>query len=643
MLKKNNFTWTTGAEKAFEDLKRAMIQAPILALPDFSKEFVVECDASGVGIGAVLLQERPIAFFSQALQGTQLLLSTYEKEMLALVMAVQKWRPYLLGRHFVVRSDQHSLKYLWTQKISTTAQQKWLYKLMGFDFSIEYKKGRENVVADALSRRGEMLIPGEFAAISSPIANWLDVIKGEIENDAEMKELAQRVQDGEAVGPWKYKEGILFFKERIYLPEKSALISSIIEQIHGGFHEGYQKTFQRIRANFYWKGMRRQIKVFIKGCEVCQRHKVESLTPRGLLQPLPVPERIWEEISMDFVDGLPNSRGKTTIFVVVDRLSKYAHFVAISHPYSAISVAQVFFENIFKLHGMPKSIVCDRDPAFTSHFWKELFQLQGTSFNFSSAYHPQTDGQTEVVNRTMEMYLRCFTSSQPKEWCKWLAWAEYSYNTSWHTTLKTTPFAAVYGRDPPTLLTYIPGTARVEVVERELMTRDQVLRELRENMKLAQERMKKVYDGKHREEEFEEGEWVFLKLHPYKQVSVHLRRSAKLAARFFGPFKIIKKISPVAYKLELPLGARIHPVFHVSLLKRYLGGEKIALSQLPDVLEDDRIIPKPRAVLEKRIRNKKHEVLIHWQGLSPAEATWEKQEFVQEQFPEFSLEGQGNC
>jgi hypothetical protein len=155
MLKKNNFTWTVAAEGSFDNLKQVMIRAPVLALSDFSKEFVVECDASGVGIGAVLQQERPIAFLSQALQGNQLLLSTYEKEILALVMAVQKWWPYLLGRHFVVRSDQHSLKYLWSQKISTTAQQRWLYKLMGFDFSIEYKKGKENTVADALSQRDE--------------------------------------------------------------------------------------------------------------------------------------------------------------------------------------------------------------------------------------------------------------------------------------------------------------------------------------------------------------------------------------------------------------------------------------------------------------------------------------------------------
>jgi hypothetical protein len=182
---------------------------------------------------------------------------------------------------------------------------------------------------------------------------------------------------------------------------------------------------------------------------------------------------------------------------VPNRLSKYAHFVAISHPYTAVSITQVFFENIFKLHGMPKSIVCDRDPAFTSRFWTELFQLHGTSFNFSSAYHPQTDGQTEVVNRTLEMYLRCFTSNQPKEWGKLLAWAEYSYNTSWHSTIKTTPFEVVYGRKPPTLPTYLPGTARVESIGKELLVRGQVLKELKNHIKSAQERMKQLYDEKH--------------------------------------------------------------------------------------------------------------------------------------------------
>ena len=148
---------------------------------------------------------------------------------------------------------------------------------------------------------------------------------------------------------------------------------------------------------------------------------------------------------MDFVEGLPLSGGKTTILVVVDRLSKYAHFIPLSHPYIAIGVARLFFDNIFKLHGLPKSIVCDRDPTFTSAYWRELFYLNGTSFNFSSSYHPKTDGQSEVVNRTLEMYLRCFTSSRPKEWLKWLPWAEFCYNTSWHSVIKKTPFEVVYG------------------------------------------------------------------------------------------------------------------------------------------------------------------------------------------------------
>jgi hypothetical protein len=231
---------------------------------------------------------------------------------------------------------------------------------MGFDFSIEYKMGRENIVADALSRRDETVSKeeqksAELVALSSPTPNWVEVIKEEVDNDKDLQELIQRVKDGEALGPWQHREGVLFYKDRIYLSENSSLISAILEQIHGGFHEGYHKTFQRIRANFYWKGMRSRIKTFIRECEVC--HKVEVTTPKGLLHPLPIPVQIWEDLLMDFIDGLPSSRGKSTIFVIVDRLSKYAHFLAISHPYTAISVAQVFFDNIFKLHGMP-SLLC---------------------------------------------------------------------------------------------------------------------------------------------------------------------------------------------------------------------------------------------------------------------------------------------
>ena len=222
----------------------------------------------------------------------------------------------------------------------------------------------------------------------------------------------------------------------------------------------------RIKECFYWKNLKVRVKEWVKQCDICQSNKHDQQLPSGLLQPLPIPTQIWIEISMDFVEGLPKSKGKSVILVVVDKMTKYDHFLPLAHLYTAETVAQLFFEQIFRLHGMPQSIVCDRDPIFTSHFWTELFHLQGTSFNFSSTNHPQTNGQTEVVNRTLEMYLRCLTGAKPKDWVRWVPCVEYCYNTSWHSTTKTTPFEAIYGRPPPNLLSYVPGIAKsLEVAE----------------------------------------------------------------------------------------------------------------------------------------------------------------------------------
>uniref|UniRef100_A0A2N9H624 Reverse transcriptase n=1 Tax=Fagus sylvatica TaxID=28930 RepID=A0A2N9H624_FAGSY len=605
MLRKNSFNWSEKAVASFEKLKVSMTQAPVLALPDFSLQFV--------------------------------------KEMLALVMAVLKWKHYLLGRKFVVRTDQRSLQYLWSQKIATEAQQKWLYKLMGFDFSIEYKRGSENKVVDALSRRTEGPNEEQLMAFSSPVPHWVDAIREEQQVRSQLQQLIQRVQSGEAVGPWEVRDGLLLFKDRIYVDTDSPLKQDIINQFHASSHEGFHKTFQRVHSNFYWLKMREDIKTFIRECEICQKHKVKQLSPAGLLQPLPIPHKVWEDISMDFVEGLPISQGKSTIMVVVDRFSKYSHFIAIAHPYTAVSIAQVFFENIFKLHGMPRTIVCDRDVTFTSGFWTELFRLNGTSFNFSSAYHPQTDGQTEVVNRTLEMYLRCFTSDKPKQWVRWLCWAEFCYNTSWHSAIKRTPFEVVYGREPPSLLTYVPGTAKVAAVEDELLQRDLVLTDLKENIKVAQERMKRSYDSKHREKNFEVSNWVYLRLRPYRQVFVAMQRNAKLSPWFYGPFRILQRIGQVAYKLELPSDTRIHPVFHVLLLKEKLGSKISVQSQLPITIGDhNELRVRPMTILDRRKRRNVEEVLVQWQGLPTSEATWENLTAMKSQFPEYALEDKGH-
>lgn len=237
-------------------------------------------------------------------------------------------------------------------------------------------------------------------------------------------------------------------------------------------HLGYLKTLKRLKRNVYWRGLKGEVKNFIQQCEICQRQKVEQLSPVGLLQALPVPERPWEDVSMDFIDGLPSSKGYTVILVVVDRLTKYAHFTPMKHPYTSISVAQQFLNTVVKLHGFPKSIVSDQDAMFTSKFWQELFKLQGSQFKVYSAYHPQTDGQTEVVNWMIETYLRCFCSEQPNTWSQCLAWGEFWYNTLFHSSTRCTPFEAIYGILPPTLSTYSPGTTQVQAVDAQLRDHD---------------------------------------------------------------------------------------------------------------------------------------------------------------------------
>ena len=345
---------------------------------------------------------------------------------------------------------------------------------------------------------------------------------------------------------------------------------------------------------------------------------------------------------MDFIVGLPKSHGIDTILVVVDRLSKYAHFVGLRRPLSAKSVAAAFCKEVVKLHGFPASIVSDRDSVFTSSFWDEMFRLSGTQLKMSSAYHPQTDGQTEVVNRGLETYLRCFASEHPNSWSIYLHWAELSYNTSHHSSTGMSPFMAVYGREPPPMHPYHIGDTRLVELADMLEERDAILNSLQDNIHMAQTRMKEQADKHRRHVEFSEGDMVFLKLQPYKQKTLAKYRFEKLSPRYFGPYPILKKIGSVAYKLQLPAEAKIHPIFHVSQLKFAQGFANIGylpplpLSQDGEHLLEPELIQDARVVTEHGVQNV--ELLIKWIGRSQEDSSWENYDVIVEQFPTFRLE-----
>ncbi|WOG95777.1 hypothetical protein DCAR_0415105 [Daucus carota subsp. sativus] len=514
LLKKDAFHWDDAATAAFDKLKFIMTSPPVLALPDFNQPFLIETDASGQGMGAVLMQSgHPIAFASKAFSERTMQLSAYERELLAIVMAVRKWQHYLMVQPFVIRTDQQSLKFILEQKLATPFQQKWLSKLAGFDYSIEYKCGADNKVADALSRINH----SELQSL---------IIITELQNDSTTH------------SKYTWKDQQLRRKGKLVIGNNNLVKQKILDWMHDsaqGGHSGIEATYHRIKNLFYWKGLKPAVHTHIRNC-------------------------------------------LTLILVVIDRLSKYAHFIALSHPYTALKVAQAFLDQVYKLHGFPTSIISDRDKVFI--------------------------------------------------------------------TAKMTPFEIVYGQTPPIHRPYLPGGCMVETVDRSLVERENTIRVLKENLAKAQNRMVQLANKKRSERSFQVSDWVYLKLKPYRQHSVENRPHQKLAARYFGPYQVIKKIGNVAYTLDLPPTAKIHPTFHVSMLKRHHGPPPLHPVVEAPPSWDDPTENSPLAVLEKRSIKRRNAAvvqwLIQWNGKQPEEATWEDASSIMQQFPQFDPWGQGS-
>ena len=419
--KKVKFQWTAKENAAFKELKAKLMSQPLLVLPDLNKTFEVHCDASGESLGTVLSQEgHPIAYESRRFQAQEKTLGIYEKELLAVIHALDTWKHYLMGTPFIIRTDHQSIKYFMTQTKLSDKQMRWANFLSQFHFHIAHIAGKQNMVADALSRRPIS------NAISIAYNHDLTSMIDKYAQDSDYGDIIRNLESNVSQEPFSLKEGFLLHGSRLCITKD--LREKVMYESHAppyAGHRGIQATSNAIETYFYWPSMKKDIQDYVSQCLVCQQVKYDRGKAPGLLQPLPIPNAPWESIAMDFIFGLPKSiHGNTGIWTIVDRFSKQAHFIPVKKTIKAHHMAKLFISQIFKYHGMPISIVSDRDPRMTSLFWQGLFENLGTRLNFSSAYHPQTDGQSEIVNSTVLDLLKSYVGevAHKNQWEKYLPW-----------------------------------------------------------------------------------------------------------------------------------------------------------------------------------------------------------------------------
>jgi hypothetical protein len=371
----------------------------------------------------------------------------------------------------------------------------------------------------------------------------------------------------------------------------------------------------------------------------CARVKAEHQKPAGLLVQPEIPEWKWEQISMDFITKLPLTQGQhDSIWVIVDRLTKSAHFIPIREDYDIKKLGQLYVARIVSLHGSPTSIISDRDSRFTSHLWREMQKHFGSKLHMSTAYHPQTDGQTERTIQTLEDMLRACVLDFGGSWDKYLPLVEFSYNNSYHTSIQCAPFEALYGRKCRSPLCWAEvGDSQVTGPELVLETTERIT-QIRERMAAARDRQKSYADKRRKPLEFEVGDKVLLKVSPWKG-TVRFGKRGKLNPRYVGPFEIIERVGEVAYRLKLPEEmSGIHDVFHISNLKKCLADETLVIPYKEITLNDKlRFVEEPVEVVDYAVKetrlSKTPIVKIRWNSKHGEHFTWEREDVFKHKYP----------
>jgi hypothetical protein len=438
-------------------------------------------------------------------------------------------------------------------------------------------------------------------------------------------------------------DGMILLRDRVCVPNDDEIKDLILKESHNSqysVHPGATKMYQDMRKSFWWPGMKRDIANFVTRCLTYQKVKVEHQKPSGPLQPLEIPEWKWESIAMDFVVGLPRTpAGYDSIWVIIDRLTKSAHFLPVRSNYTVERYAKVYIQEIVRLHGAPLSIVSDRDPKFTSRFWEALQRAFGTQLHLSTAYHPQTDGQSERTIQTLEDMLRACILEEGGDWCRYLLLVDFAYNNGYHSSIGMAPCEALYSRKCRSPVCWYETGEKILLGPELVQETTDKIRRIKEKLKVSQDRQRSYADQRRKTLEFEEGEHVFLKVSPTTAVGRSMKVK-KLQPRYVGPFQILQRIGSVAYRLALPPNlSNLHDVFHVSQIRKYVPDPSHILSPNKIQLKSNTSYQaQPLEILdrgEKTLQNKVIPLVkVLWQSIDSSEITWEKEQDMKDTYPE---------
>ena len=679
--KDQEYVWEEPQKQAFEELKNRLTSSPVLRLPNLLKPFVMQTDASKLGTGVVLLQmddagvAHPCTYLSQALVGTEQNYQVYDLELLAVIHALKAWRPYLISppEPTIFYTDHQNITYFRQPQDLTARQMCWHSILQEYPIRFVHISGHKNGAPDLLSRmahfvpsvtpqltlipdslvdreRGGVknLNPSSFSIKTMKITKKTpksSTVDGQRPSEESPKtavpsgkgvftlsnELAAKAREYCTQRKQRKEleeEKVAKNKKRIYIPANQR--RDALREYHDARpagHPGVGAMMKKVLKHLWWPTIHRNIRQYVRGCQVCQAAKVNThptappITPHDVASnPFP-----FKQVSVDLVMDLPPTRGCDSILTIVDQgLTKAAFFLPMNKTVSSAEIANLYHNAVYPNYGIPDAVISDRGPQFVSSFTRDLYSKSGIELKAMTAYRPQSNGEAERVNQEIRTYLRMYWMEKPNDWSLYLADAQFAHNSRIHSAHGQTPFYLLHGYEPtayPSDVANTPGLAE-ERLEQLAANRDKAIIV----HKQAQEAMIARKPGL-AYKKFEVGDKVWLEAR-----NLHLKTMHKLTPRRLGPFEVIEEVSPVVYKLRLLKAWRIHDIFHASLLTPQVTTPEYGIPEEPPLPElvDGESEFKVKNILQHKFVGRKKEIryLVQWCGYSRAESTWEPEEHL---------------